>query len=264
MPELAEVQILADQLNRSLQGADLEGFEVFYPGWVTEGDLCWLAGLQIESIDRWGKRLRFNFSDQRQLISGLGLAGNWLLQHPDRHLVAKLSTSLGPVYYSDPRHFGHAQVFQSAQQAQDALGDRIGLDAALTITDQQLKAALRSGKIKLKAALLDQGRLSGIGNYLADEICFESALLPVRPLESLTDLEWEHLNLARSKIITRALEGEGASFSDYRHADGSKGEMQQRMAVYGRSGLPCPRCGFKIQKSTVAGRGTHHCPSCQS
>lgn len=264
MPELAEVETLALQLHDARSGALLQGSEIFFPGWLTEGDLAFLEGLEIEQVERWGKRLRFAFSGGPQLISGLGMTGAWLLERPDKHLVARLETSLGPLFYADPRRFGHAQVFESAAAAKDRLGGRIGKDAASTMSAQEMQEALKASRMKLKAALLDQSRLSGIGNYLADEICFSARISPQRPLADITSSEWERLNLARQEVIARALKGQGASFSDYRHADGSLGEMQNMMMVYGKPGEPCPECGEEIAKVEVAGRSTHFCPACQA
>lgn len=263
MPELAEVETLSRQLSKAASGSRVTGVEVLHPGWITAGDPAVLEGLELQSVERWGKRLRFLFEDGSVLVSGLGMTGNWLLERPDRHLVATVYTSGGDIFYTDPRRFGHAQVFESLERAQEALGDRIGVDARASLSDQEMMDALRVSKMKLKAALLDQSRLSGIGNYLADEICFEACLLPDRPLDSLDDAEIEKLNAARLKVIERALKNQGASFSDYRHADGSLGSMQEQMMVYGRDGQPCRDCGFEIVKITLAGRGTHLCPVCQ-
>lgn len=263
MPELAEVETLARQLSQAASGARITGVEVWHPGWITAGDPAILEGLELQSVDRWGKRLRFLFEDGSVLVSGLGMTGNWLLERPKRHLVAAMYTSGGDVFYTDPRRFGHAQVFGSLEEAQEALGDRIGVDAASLLSDREMMDALRTSKMKLKAALLDQSRLSGIGNYLADEICFQACLLPDRPLDSLDESEIAKLNVARLEVIERALQNQGASFSDYRHADGSLGSMQEQMMVYGRDGQPCRDCGFEVVKTTLAGRGTHFCPVCQ-
>ena len=263
MPELAEVQMLCNQLDTKLAGAKLEGLACLNPKWLLSGHASMIEGLKIKAVSRWGKRLRFDFEDSSCLVSGLGMTGNWLLSPPEKHLVASIETSKGPAYYQDSRKFGRAYIFSSLDEAKASIGARIGTDALAELDDQQLRSALGDGKVKLKAALLDQGRLSGIGNYLADEICFDAGLHPELALADLDLVQWEALNHSRVTVIKRALKAQGASFSDYRHADGSLGQMQQMMQVYGREGLPCNVCSAPIVKSTVAGRGTHHCPNCQ-
>jgi formamidopyrimidine-DNA glycosylase len=264
MPELAEVETLAGQLNNALSGQTVSNLEVFSDRWLVSGSPALLAGQKIDSVARWGKRLRFSFHNEAQLVSGLGMTGSWLTASSSHSAVAVLECQGVKAYYVDPRRFGRAYIFPSAQQAQEVLGPKIGVDAALSLDVDQLQQALGSGRVTLKGALLDQSRLSGIGNYLADEICWSASLSPRLPLSSLSGSDWERLNSSRLEVIARALQSQGASFSDYRHLDGGQGSMQNQLRVYGRSGLPCLRCQAPIEKSVVAGRGTHSCPQCQA
>lgn len=265
MPELAEVQTLVDQLQSSLAGSIINSFQVHHQPLLQVGNSESLAGLKLQSVERWGKRLKFVCGDKPYwLVTSLGMTGGWLLgDKPDKYLIAELHTDQGTAWYVDPRKFSRFHLFTSSASALEALGPRIGTDAISEIDDQELQAALGNSSMKLKAALLDQSRLSGIGNYLADEINWEAQISPVRPLNQISIKEWEQLNKARVLVINRALEAQGLSFSDYRHADGSEGNMIDHLNAYGRAGQPCLRCETVMQKSVVAGRGTSWCPQCQ-
>ena len=264
MPELAEVQTLVNQLDAALSGSTIQEMDILYPSMQQHGSPKDLLGKQLIAVERWGKRLSFRTPEELLVVS-LGMTGGWRLgEHPGNHVGAVLKTNQGTAWYVDPRRFGRMHIFRSQEEAHQVLGDRIGVDAASKLNDGQLQAALGNGSTKLKAALLDQGRLSGIGNYLADEIAWQAQLSPVRPLSQIQPEEWTALNRARQDVIKRALRYGGLSFSDYLHADGNKGKMGSQLQAYGRAGQPCLRCGEVLQKSVVAGRGTHWCPGCQS
>ena len=265
MPELAEVQTLVHQLDAALAGSHIAGMNFLYPQILQHGSADTLADKQLHAVSRWGKRLHFQIGDTPQvLVVSLGMTGGWRLgDKPDKHLVAELHTSQGTAWYTDPRRFSRMHIFESPQEAESVLGARIGVDAASCISDQELRQALGSGQTKLKAALLDQSKLSGIGNYLADEIAWQAKLSPYRPLSQITPDEWTALNQSRQDVINRALKYGGLSFSDYLHLDGGKGNMSSQLQAYGRSGQPCMRCNATLLKSVVAGRGTHYCENCQ-
>ena len=265
MPELAEVQTLVDQLQDHLAGSTIQSFQVHHQPLLQVGNPGSIAGLELKAIERWGKRLRFVCGDSPYwLIASLGMTGGWLLGNkPEKYLIAELHTSKGIAWYVDPRKFSRFHLFSSPESAQETLGARIGTDAIAELNDQELQVALGSSGVKLKAALLDQSRLAGIGNYLADEINWEAKLSPMRPLNQLSPENWNDLNQARVLIINRALKAQGLSFSNYRHADGAEGEMIGYLCAYGRAGLSCHRCKSILQKSVVAGRGTHWCSQCQ-
>lgn len=266
MPELAEVQTLAEQLHQQRAGATIEEVTLHFPGWIKRGDLSVLAGDRLDRVQRWGKRLRFSFASGREMVVGLGMTGSFRTDpQPDGpHLLARFRTSAGDLCYLDPRRFGSARLFEDETQMYSELGERIGIDAAAELTDQQLAQVLGGGRRTLKAALLDQARLSGIGNYLADEMAFAAGLRPSRPLKELSDADWSALNRARIQVIDRALSAQGLSFSDYRHADGQEGRMSQHLLVYGRGGNPCLGCGTRLSSGQVAGRTTVWCARCQT
>ena len=143
--------------------------------------------------------------------------------------------------------------------------DRLGPEAT-TITLAQWKAALERTQRRLKAVLLDQRSVAGIGNIYADEILFAARLAPTRSGCSLDDAEVARLHRATKKILTRAIRSQGTSIRDYVDANGVPGEFQKRLAVYGRADQPCKGCGHPVEldRTVVTGRATHWCPRCQT
>lgn len=261
------MQTIASQLDAALAGRRLDAFELALPGWLHCGEPARVEGARLREVSRWGKRLRLCFANQAVMVVSLGMTGNARLHpasapHP-RHLVARLSFQGQVLDFTDPRKFGCGHLFASQQEAEARLGDRIGQDAAGAFDWRTLRAHLGQGKLAVKAALLDQSRLAGIGNYLADEMLFAAGIHPQRPLSSLSDEDWRRLNRSRRAVIRRALKARGLSFSDYRDAEGRRGTMSRHLRVYGRAGLPCTRCKTTLVKLSVAGRGTTICPSCQ-
>jgi formamidopyrimidine-DNA glycosylase len=128
---------------------------------------------------------------------------------------------------------------------------------------ENLKERLLNRGVSVKAALLDQKKVSGIGNIYADEILFSAGILPSRPAKSLKDKEIEKIQIEAEKIIAKAVKYRGTTFSDYVDASGQKGNFTKFLQVYGRQGEKCFKCEGLVVKSRVAGRGTHFCPKCQ-
>jgi formamidopyrimidine-DNA glycosylase len=133
----------------------------------------------------------------------------------------------------------------------------------MTIGTAEFGELFRGRKLAIKAALLNQQLLSGVGNIYADEGLFQASIMPRRRAGKLTREELERLRLALRTVLTHAIQLGGSSVSDYVDADGVKGFFQLEHCVYQRTGLPCRRCGTRIKRILVAGRGTHYCPKCQ-
>lgn len=263
MPELAEVQTLADQLHDVAAGRTILHVELLHPPLLSFGDPASLNGRTLTGVARWGKRLRFD-CDGPVAVLGLGMTGG-VRAGGDQpaHTVARIDLTAGlTLWLTDVRKFGRLHIFSCAEQAHQQLDGRIGPDAASAMTAAQLRTAL--GRGTLKGCLLDQSKIAALGNYMVDEICHRAGVQPARHTTSLTDTEWEAVNQARMLMVALALRHGGLSFSDYRHADGSQGRMIDHLRVYRRAGQPCLTCATPIRKTVVAGRGTHDCPSCQT
>lgn len=267
MPELAEVQQVADGLQRHLAGRRVACVDLRRPDWVKSGDLRVLEGRTVRSASRWGKRLVLE-CDGAVAVIGLGMTGHFGLgrgDEGDRHVLCVLELSDGAaVHYRDPRRFGSCHVFGSREQADAQLGARIGPDGAGPWRWHELAARAAGSRLSVKAALLDQAKIvSSLGNYLVDEILFDAQIAPTRQLNTLSRRDWVRLNRARMRVVLRALAHNGLTFDSYRDVDGQPGQMLDLLRVFGRAGRPCPRCATPIVRSVVAGRGTHTCPSCQ-
>jgi formamidopyrimidine-DNA glycosylase len=257
MPEIAEVEIIRRGL-ADLAGALIEHVEIFDPR---------LESLPVEEVEgsrvvravRHGKLLGLALDSGQILAFHLRLTGSLLRERSERARLRVLFEPGGWLSLVDPRRFGTVRLETASDFAASAGPD---------LFDEGLTAdvlALRGGRSRrpLKAVILDQQVLAGVGNYLADESLWEARLSPQRPAASLSMEEWRTLLAEARAVARRALERGGASFSDYRRVDGTLGGMQETFRCYSRGGEPCLRCGTTLAKATVASRGTTFCPACQ-
>jgi len=190
-----------------------------------------------------------------------GPAGT-LPDDPYRRAVVRLDDG-SDVAYRDVRRFGTWLVLEP-EQVDDYLAARVGdepLEQAFRTRD--LTARLASRRAPVKAAILDQRTVAGLGNIYADEALWWARIHPLRPAGTLAPDEVQALRRGIRRSLARGLERQGSTLRDYRLPDGSAGRMQRAFKVYGRTGLPCDRCGTPIEKIRVAGRGTWYCPECQ-
>ena len=199
-----------------------------------------------------------------QWIVHLGMTGRLLVTTPEApvapHTHARLSLTSGrELRFVDPRRFGRLEYRD--------LGAKAGFCAPgadpLKVTAEEFARLFRGRKLAIKAALLNQKLLSGVGNIYADESLFHAGIRPRRQSGRLTKTALEELRLALRKVLKHDIRLGGSSVSDYVDADGMRGFFQLEHCVYQRTGLPCRRCQTPIRRILVAGRGTHYCPHCQ-
>jgi formamidopyrimidine-DNA glycosylase len=199
-----------------------------------------------------------------QWIVHLGMTGRLLVTTPDSpvapHTHARLSLLSGrELRFVDPRRFGRLE-FRDLRRGQSFSAP--GVDP-LTIGLEQFASLFRGRRVAIKAALLNQALLAGVGNIYADESLFHSGIRPRRAAGRLTRAELERLRQALLEVLNHAIRLGGSSVSDYVDADGQRGFFQLEHCVYLRTGLPCRRCQTPIRRILLAGRGTHFCPECQ-
>ncbi|MGO9775857.1 MAG: bifunctional DNA-formamidopyrimidine glycosylase/DNA-(apurinic or apyrimidinic site) lyase, partial [Terracidiphilus sp.] len=197
-------------------------------------------------------------------IVHLGMTGKLLVTTPDTplapHTHVRLSLASGrELRFVDPRRFGRLEFRDLSRSSSFSAA---GADP-LTVRAREFVALFRHRKLPIKAALLNQKLLSGVGNIYADESLFRAGIRPRRPSGRLTRAELEGLRLALREVLQHAIRLGGSSVSDYVDADGVRGFFQLEHCVYLRSGLPCRRCQRPIRRILLAGRGTHYCPQCQ-
>jgi formamidopyrimidine-DNA glycosylase len=221
----------------------------------------------VRAVERLGKAILFRIEgargDERLLVVHLGMTGRLSVvpsgAEGGRHLHARITFDDGTeLRYHDPRRFGYVHAGPSAQVIA-ALGiapDPFQIDAATLAT----RLAGRTAPVK--ALLLDQRLVSGVGNIYADEALHLARVHPLTPGGRAAGKS-ERLLAALRTVLACAIRAGGTTLRDYRRLDGSNGDFQRRLAVYGREGEACPRCGARIRRAVVAGRGTHFCPRCQ-
>jgi formamidopyrimidine-DNA glycosylase len=272
VPELPEVETVRAGIAPVLTGARIDHAEIndvrLTRPFPPEAVAAELEGERVDAVERRGKYLIVRFESGRVLLIHLRMTGS-LIHAPagsladDPHRRAVLSLDNGSdVAYRDVRRFGTWELLEPGE-LRPYFERRLGPEPLGSLSARRLAERLAGRRAPLKAALLDQRTLAGMGNIYADEALWDSRLHPLRPAGSLTGDEVARLHRAVRRALRRGIARQGATLSDYRTADGSRGSMQEEFRVYGREGEPCDRCGTSITKTRVAGRGTWFCPSCQ-
>jgi formamidopyrimidine-DNA glycosylase len=272
MPELPEVETVRRRLEPVLAGRRFDRVEIADPRLVRPYDphavAAELQGERVASVERRGKYLILRFETDRVLLIHLRMTGslrhstNGLDDDPHRRALVRLDDG-SDVAYRDVRRFGTWLLLEPGEL--DAyLAQRLGeepLDALFTAA--RLGRLLARRRAPVKAALLDQRTLAGMGNIYVDEALWRAKIHPLRPAESLERNELARLHRAVRTALEHGLARQGSTLRDYKLPDGGSGSMQHEFKAYGRDGEPCDRCGTPIAKIRVAGRGTWFCPTCQ-
>jgi formamidopyrimidine-DNA glycosylase len=275
MPELPEVETIRRQLAPRVAGRTIVQAEVFDPLWCAprspeevEGDL---RGERIASLERRGKYLLMALEDERFLVMHLRMTGNllWVSERDDSpgrpHLRVRLGLDDGHrLLFVDLRRFGTGVVIDGKAALGDYLAERVGPEPLEPgFTPAVLASAARGRRAPVKAFLLDQRRVAGVGNIYADEALFRAKIHPLRPAGNLRRPEIERLHIGIIEALEAGVARQGASIDRYRDSNGERGSMQDEFLVYSREGEPCVRCGRPIVKMVTAGRGTYVCRNCQ-
>ena len=292
MPELPEVETVRRGLQPTMEGAEIAKVEVRRP------DLRFpfppefsdkLEGRRIVSVGRRAKYLLIHLDRDPVLIGHLGMSGSFRIErdgdaavpgvfHHERsklaahdHVVFHLSTTSGParVVFNDPRRFGFMLFAEAAALDTHPMLAGLGIEPTGNALDGKVLAELFSGKrAPLKAALLDQRLIAGLGNIYVCEALWRAGLSPRRQAGSIVSrsgARTERLAEAIRSVIAEAIAAGGSSLRDYVQADGSLGYFQHAFSVYDREGAPCakPLCEGTISRIVQSGRSTFYCPACQ-
>jgi len=270
VPELPEVESVRRGLAPVLEGRRLRRVEIadarltrpFDPGEVARA----LEGERVKALDRRGKYLVVRFESGRALLIHLRMTGS-LLQgdlrdDPYRRAVVRLDDG-SDVAYRDVRRFG-TWLLLEPEEVEPYLDARVGAEPLeRAFGAAALAAKLAKRRAPVKAALLDQRTLAGVGNIYADEALWRARIHPLREARSLDADEVKALRKGVRDALQLGIRRQGSTLRDYRLPDGGSGGMQAEFKVYGRAGEPCERCGTPIERIRVAGRGTWYCPFCQ-
>ena len=274
MPELPEVETVRRQLEPALVGRRFDHVEITDARLVRPLEPAEVAaeleGEQVAAVERRGKYLIVRFESGRVLLIHLRMTGSLrhaprdsLQDDPYRRAVVRLDDG-SDVAYRDVRRFG-TWVVVEPPELEPYLQSRLG-DEPLerTFTSARLAKRLAGRRAPVKAALLDQRTLAGMGNIYADEALWRARVHPLTPARDLGRDEIRRLTRGVKDALRAGIARQGATLRDYARPDGGSGSMQHEFKVYGRTGEPCDRCGTPIARIRVAGRGTWFCPRCQS
>jgi len=294
MPELPEVETIRRQLAPLVEGMRLERMEILDPLWsrpLAPAELsAALETRRVEGLGRRGKYLLWSFEGDVHLAQHLRMTGV-VLAEPDpepAHTRVRLqfaparavrasapradrATASGArprgrrrLVIVDPRRFGTGELLLGSQALEAFFSARLGLEPLdERFTSEHLRAIARNRTAPIKALLLDQRRIAGVGNIYADESLFRAGIHPLRPAGRLSAGQYAALREAVIGALLAGIDARGATIDDYRHLDGVEGSFQDQFLVYGRAGEPCVRCAGTIVKMVVAGRGTYVCERCQ-
>jgi formamidopyrimidine-DNA glycosylase len=272
VPELPEVETVRRRLAPALEGRRFDRVDIadarltrpLAPDEVARE----LEGERVAVVDRRGKYLILRFESGRALLIHLRMTGSVLTGDAatgdDAYRRALVTLDDGTaVAYRDVRRFG-TWLLLEPDDVDAYIDARVGREPlAEAYRARDLAAKLEGRRAPIKAAILDQRTVAGVGNIYADEALWRARIHPLTPAAELDLDEVKALHRGVRRALEQGIARQGSTLRDYRLPDGGSGGMQHEFKVYGRGGEPCPRCGTPIDKIRVAGRGTWYCPSCQ-
>jgi formamidopyrimidine-DNA glycosylase len=272
MPELPEVETIRRQLAPHVEGRVVERFEVLDTARLTvplppDAVVDAVEGRRVERLDRRGKYFIFVFEDEIFLLVHLRMTGNLLLDPaPDTpYQRAVFTLDDGHVLrFCDPRRFGTFELALGEPALEAFFAGRLGIEPlGDELTGPALKAMAHKRRAPVKAFLLDQRHVAGVGNIYADEALHRARIHPLRPVGQLTGAQCAALADAVRLVLAAGIDAGGSTIDDFRHPDGVQGAFQNDFLVHLRRGEPCHTCGATVIKLVAAGRGTYVCESCQ-
>ena len=270
MPELPEVETIRRHLAPHVEGRRLLGLEIVDPRWCSPLAppelVAAVEGREVERLGRRGKYLVLELSDDVYLHLHLRMTGTLLLD-PDpvpAHTRVRFTLPGHELAFVDPRRFGTGELAIGPDAHEEFFAARLGLEPfAPGFTAEHLRALTRRSRAPIKAFLLDQAKVAGVGNIYADEALFRARIHPLRPANRLTLSQCAVLRDAVIASLEAGIEAKGASIDDFRDPDGVQGSFQDRFQIHLREGEPCLACGRPVRKLRAAGRGTYVCEGCQ-
>lgn len=277
MPELPEVETVRRGLEPWLKGKRIRQIEVFHPRALRAGcqiPFDSIIGARIKRVDRRGKFLWFVLDRDLALVGHLGMSGQMLSSRQksqrEKHLRARIDfgEKTRELRFIDQRTFGWLSVENLVSNSHGLLPEccsHIAPDVFSEEFDEKaVIARIRSRKIEIKKALLNQEILSGIGNIYADEALWYAQIHPETQASSLLEADVKRILQAVRRVMRSALKQGGTSFDDlYINVNGESGYFEVSLRAYGREDEPCRRCGTFIRRITFANRSSHFCPKCQ-
>lgn len=287
MPELPEVETVRIQLIDKIVGKIIKGVEVFHSKSARNDESIEdkLVGKKVEHIDRIGKLMIFSFAQENDLfmLAHLKMTGQFFYVEDGKvatgggHSMSENDTRVLPgrhtrvafyfkdgsaLYFNDMRIFGYVKLSDAKGVANAKLG--YGPEPIADDFDiKEFTTKLNKRSIVVKAALLDQKFVAGLGNIYVDEALYRARVSPARPSNKVTKKEAAAIAAAAKAVMLESIAVGGTTFQNFKDTKGENGNFKDFLQVFGKQGTPCSRCGNSIKKIRVAGRGTHYCPNCQ-
>jgi formamidopyrimidine-DNA glycosylase len=269
MPELPEVETIVRGLRPRISGRTIASVEVSLAKMAVSlpgiDFASALRGERVLGVERRGKYAVLQLASGRSLVTGLRMTGRLVLQHgeepayPGTH-IALLFTDRSRLAFADVRQFGRMRLTEPNEAWDSALGvEPLSRD----FTQERFICMLSGRRMPVKAFLLDQRRLAGVGNIYACEALWEAGIRPGKSAKALTKPAARRLHRAIVDVLGRAISMRGSSIDDYVDAEGLQGEFQNLLSVYGKTGGSCSRCGSRIVRTVISQRGTWWCRRCQ-
>jgi formamidopyrimidine-DNA glycosylase len=272
VPELPEVETVVREVRPYLVGRHFTAVQTSRKKLRRRWSKDWagmLLGSEITGVSRRGKWILLAFASGRHLVIHLGMSGQLTVVptgeslQPHTHLIFALNQGDRQLRFRDIRRFGSATLFADRRSV-ERFFDQAGLGPEpFDLEAKYWRTCLAGTGRCLKAVLLDQRAVAGVGNIYADESLFTAGLHPGRLGRDLTAAEANRLRRAIARVLHRAIDRRGSSIRNYVGGSGLRGGYQEEFVVYGRTGEPCRRCGEAIARLRLAGRSTHFCPRCQ-
>ncbi|SRR3989339_789388 len=284
MPELPEVETIRQDLRKKILSKTIKKVSASAKARLNLSSAKFARSLQGQKfleIDRIGKLLIFVLPKKLYLLVHLKMSGQLIYKRgremiagghsdyqfskilPDNFTRVIFSFADGSkLFFNDMRRFGYLKIVTEAQWEKEK--NKFGIEPLTkNFTLENFKNALHGRKTNIKAILLNQKLFAGIGNIYADESCFAAGIRPNTRANKLTDAQIKRLFSVIEKIMKQAIQKRGTTFNNFVDADGNRGNFVASLKVYGRGGEECRRCGTKLVRAKVAGRGTVYCPQCQ-
>ncbi len=285
MPELPEVETIVNDLRKEIINKQIIKIDIRLKKIIKNKPSVFYSALinkSFSQIIRRGKYIFFKINNSEEyLMVHLRMTGQLIYQkgneiiaggHSDKkntlnlpnkqtHLIINFQNK-AQLFYNDQRQFGIVQIIDKKEF--DIINKRQGIEPLdPNLTFKQFEEIIKNKKRNIKAFLLDQKLVTGIGNIYADEILFDASINPHRNTKDLNTKEKRKIYLSLKKILKKAIKYRGTTFNDYRDAQGNQGNFYKMLKIYGRDGEKCLKCGDIILKTRLAGRGTRYCERCQ-
>ncbi len=281
MPELPEVETIRRGLEKRILNKKIIQVKVFEPKSFL-GEVSEVRGVKIEKIGRRGKALIIDLSNERSFLIHLRMTGQLIYTgeerfaggHPNESFVEELPNKQtrvviefldgGKLFFNDQRKFGFIKVVETEKIGEDAFIRKLAKEPWEMTGGELYEKLQRHKNSAIKAVILDQEVIAGLGNIYADETLYFSGIRPTRKAGEVSREEAEKIIIGARTVMERSLEAGGSTIKNYVRADGTRGNYLDLFAkVYGRGGEKCEKCGGEIKKIKVGGRGTHYCEECQ-